>query len=201
MTLKFIGKDSVPSFIALSTDITANKITGASLTGKLVLTTDDGEWYIIKEDQTLSPYAIPATFSGTISFGTINIGQSIPGTTNAVAIQYFNGAGYESIRTPNVFTDLSFVNITTIATVWTPAAGKKFRLMGGTISVSAACSVLFEDNVSGATIFRTPILLTITPYSFTLGNGVLSGTADNVLKATSSTGIVSLVGTLYGTEE
>ena len=78
--------------------------------------------------------------------------------------------------------------MTTITTVWTPASGKKFRLMGGTLSCSAAVSILFEDNTAGATIFRTPKLLVDTPYTFEVrgGQGFLSAVADNVLKATSS---------------
>jgi hypothetical protein len=73
--------------------------------------------------------------------------------------------------------------------------------MGGWISVSAAASVLFEDNAGGATVFRTPKLLVDTPFAFTLGgNGFLSAAANNVLKATSSAS-ASITGTLYGTEE
>jgi hypothetical protein len=41
MALKFIGSDSIPAYIALSTDIVNDKIMGASNIGKLVFTTDD----------------------------------------------------------------------------------------------------------------------------------------------------------------
>jgi len=58
--------------------------------------------------------------------------------------------------------------------------------MGGTLSVSAACSILFEDNSAGTTVWRTPKLLADTPYNFDLGQGVLLSAANNVLKATSS---------------
>jgi hypothetical protein len=115
----------------------------------------------------------------------------------------FNGATWDRERTPTVFKDVSAVAIGTIATVWTPANGKKFRLMGGAISVSAAANVLFEDNAAAGAnfVFRTPKLLADTPFLFTLGgNGKLSATINNVLKATSSAA-ANLTGTLWGTEE
>ena len=100
---------------------------------------------------------------------------------------------------PNTFKTLKGVSISSIATVWTPATGKKFRLMGGTISVNAAVSVLFEDNAAGTDVFQTPVLAANAPFSFDLGNGRLSAAANNVLKATSS-GAATITGTLYGVE-
>jgi hypothetical protein len=75
-------------------------------------------------------------------------------------------------------------------------------LIGGSISVSGAVSVLFEDNASGTTIFRTPKLLADTPYNFTCngGQGILSSTANFVLKVTSS-GAANITGTIWGVEE
>jgi hypothetical protein len=124
-------------------------------------------------------------------------------TTSAVgaALLAYNGATWDRVRTPGRYVDLNGATITTIATVWTPAAGKKFRLMGGMISVDSACSVLFEDNGAGTTIIRTPKLLANTPYNFVLANGILSGAADRVLKATASTGTVTITGAIWGTEE
>lgn len=101
-----------------------------------------------------------------------------------------------------MFKDVGTVAIGSIATVLTPTTGLRYRLIGGEISVSAAASVLFEDN-SAATanfIFRTPALVIATPYSFNLGRGFLSAATNNVLKATSSAG-ANLVGTLFYTEE
>jgi hypothetical protein len=119
---------------------------------------------------------------------------------NEVVLNDANGV---ELITPSKFVDLATITISTIATVWTPATGKKFRLMGGSFSVSAACSVLFEDNThSGSpTVIRTPLLVADTPYAFDLGNGVLSAAVNNVLKATASTGTVTITGYLYGTEE
>ena len=105
-----------------------------------------------------------------------------------------------SLLVPDTFKSQKAATITNIATVWTPASGKKVRLMGGTISVSAAVSVLFEDNSAGTDVFQTPALLADTPYSFDLGNGKVLAANNNVLKATSSAA-ATLTGTLYGTEE
>lgn len=105
--------------------------------------------------------------------------------------------------TPTVFKDLAAVTITTITTVWDPGSGKRFRLMGGTISVSAAGSVLFEDGSAGAGnfVFRTPKLEADKPYTFTLGElGRLSAAVNNDLKATLSVA-GTITGTLYGTEK
>lgn len=98
--------------------------------------------------------------------------------------------------------DVNSVAIGSITTVWTPDSGKQIRILGGSISVSAAVSVLFEDNSAGASkfIYRTPKLLADTPYTFDLGEGKLLSAADNVVKATSSSA-ANLTGTLWGTEE
>jgi hypothetical protein len=115
------------------------------------------------------------------------------------ALLGFNGTTWDRLRTPTTYKALAAVAIGSIATVWTPASGKKFRLMGGSISVSAAVSILFEDNAAGATIIQLPKLAVDTPYNFDLGNGILSAAANNVLKATSS-GAANVTGYLYGCE-
>lgn len=104
---------------------------------------------------------------------------------------------------PDKFTDVSTVAIGSIATVWTGAdSSKKIRFQGGSISVSAACSVLFEDNSAGAAnfLFRTPKLVADTPYNFDLGPLGKLLAAGHVLKATAST-TANLLGVLYGCEE
>jgi hypothetical protein len=120
----------------------------------------------------------------------------------SVGPSVYNGSTWDRQRTPSTFKSMSAVAIGTIATVWTPASGKKIRLMGGTISVDAACNVLFEDNTAGNFIFRTPKLLVDTPYTLpsNIVNGLLSAAANNVLKATASAS-ANITGTLFGTEE
>jgi hypothetical protein len=115
----------------------------------------------------------------------------------AASLQNSDG---DALLVPDTFKTLKTVAIGSIATVWTPASGNKVRLMGGSISVSAAVSVLFEDNAAGTDVFQTPVLAADTPYNFDLGNGVLLSAIDNVLKATSSAA-ANIIGTLYGIEE
>lgn len=106
-----------------------------------------------------------------------------------------------AVNVADKFADLNAVTITTITTVLTPTTGKTARLLGGTISVSAASSVLFEDNAGGTTVFRTPKLAADTPYTFSLGSvGKPLAAANNVLKATSSAA-AAITGTLYYSEE
>lgn len=112
----------------------------------------------------------------------------------------FNGATWDRVRIPSKLWDLNAISIGTIATVATPTIGKKLRLLGGSISVSAAASVLFEDNAAGTTVYRTPQLLAGTPYNFDLGNGYPLAATNNVLKGTSSAA-ATITGTLYGVEE
>lgn len=136
--------------------------------------------------------------------------DAIATTTNGIAVVGHNvlydalANNWERMRVCNIFKQIATVAIGAIATVWTPTAGKKFNLMGGNISVSAAVSVLFEDNAAAAFVYQTPMLEANKPYFFTVGgthsNGILSALANNVLKATSS-GAANLIGTLFGTEE
>jgi hypothetical protein len=129
-----------------------------------------------------------------------------------VAIKVFKSTGtttgnaastpkIEGLRTPDVFKDVNAVAGGSITTVWTPTSGKRVVFMGLTVSVSAACSLLFEDNSAGAGnfVFRTPKLLADTPYTFDLGNGVALSAVDNVLKVTSSAA-ANITGTIYGVE-
>ena len=59
MALTFIRMDSVPTYLALSTDISGSKIAGAGMVGKTVYITDLQKWYIINSDETLVPYFSP----------------------------------------------------------------------------------------------------------------------------------------------
>jgi len=145
--------------------------------------------------------ALPVTLSGTPA--TLADGMSKP-TTSALAAWLcgYNGATGDLVRVQSFRVDLNAVSITAIATVWSPPSGKRVRLMGGSISVSAACSVLFEDGSAGAAnfVWRTPKLVADTPYNFDLGNGRPSAAINTALKATASAA-ATLTGTLYGVEE
>jgi len=111
----------------------------------------------------------------------------------------FNGfAGtWERLRTPTIF-KTSNVFAGGATTIWTPAAGKKFRLMGYRMSLpgDAACAAIqtldLELRDGGAVITlrdavqvpaaagATPSLY-VSPWVLLPGNGYLSSAANNVL--------------------
>lgn len=111
----------------------------------------------------------------------------------------YNGVTWEFMRTPVVFKPFSLGAGTVETTIWTPAAGKKFRLMGFVIGAGAATTILFNDNTGGTLIFTGKVTTGIA-LAVTLGNGILSGAADRVLTVTRGTS-GTLDGTVYGTEE
>src|SRR3990172_2374202 len=70
-------------------------------------------------------------------------GAAIPNTIPFAAwLVGFNGVTGDLVRVQSFRVDMSAITITTITSVWVPSSGKKFRLMGGSFSVSAAVSVL-----------------------------------------------------------
>lgn len=112
---------------------------------------------------------------------------------------YDDGSG---VRTPNVFKNVSAVVITSETTVWTPAAGKKFRLMGFVITQGvAAGAITLKDNTAGTTILVIPQhTLAAALASPPMGNGILSAAAGNVLTATGAS-TETITGYFFGTEE
>lgn len=108
--------------------------------------------------------------------------------------------GSHHVRAPSVFKDINGVNASSITGVWTPTSGTTWTLLGGTISVSVASSILFEDNTTGASnfVFRTPKLAADTAYTFFCDR--TSSAANNVLRATASPS-GTITGTIWGTEE
>jgi hypothetical protein len=110
--------------------------------------------------------------------------------------------GFSIPRNATVYKNLSAVVITAETTIWTPAAGKKFRVMGFCLTQGVATgAVTLKDNTAGTTILIIP--------QNTLGqaicmpiaaNGIQSATAANVLTAT-GVSTETLTGFVYGTEE
>jgi len=99
-----------------------------------------------------------------------------------------------------IFKPQSSVAIGAEATVWTPAAGKKFRFMGFSITSDVSGNVTFRDNTAGTIIWVEPCLAGQPISSPPMGNGILSAAANNVLTATGPAAS-HLSGTLFGTEE
>lgn len=135
--------------------------------------------------------------------------QALDGTSPAYAV----GAGLMALsaqgilallRTSSVFKSLASTAITagTGATIWTPAASRKFRVLGICISSSVAGQLLLGDNVVGTVIARSPTLAAGGVWVLgqgDLGNGILSAAANNVLKIDGPTGNVA--GMVWGVDE
>ena len=119
----------------------------------------------------------------------------------AISLVTPDGATYVARRTPSVFKPLAAVLITSQTTIWTPASGKKFRLMGFVITQGVlAGNITLKDNTSGTTILVIPSTPVGQPLNVPLGNGILSAAANNVLTATGSA-TETISGFCYGTEE
>lgn len=104
------------------------------------------------------------------------------------------------LRTPNVFKAHDALAIATETTIWTPAAGKKFRLMRYHLISSVAGNIVLRDNTAGTIIAVIPSGAGGSGVFVDLGNGILSAAANNVLTATGPA-TATLSGVVMGTEE
>jgi hypothetical protein len=105
-------------------------------------------------------------------------------------------------REPTVFKSLAATIITGEEAIWTPAGGKKFRLLGFVITQGVVTgNITLRDDTAGSTILVIPATPVGQPLAVSLGRiGLLSSTADHVLTAQGeSTETIS--GFVYGTEE
>lgn len=110
------------------------------------------------------------------------------------------GANRQPIIIPNVFKPLNALNTNAEITAWTPAAGKKFRLMGFVLAAGTAGGAFeFRDNTAGTVIF-TVFLATTESTVVELSNGILSAAANNVLTLTGPL-TSTCTGTVWGCEE
>jgi len=123
----------------------------------------------------------------------------------------FNGLTWDRIRVANIFHSAVATAIGATA-VWTPAVGKKFRLMGYTISVSgtlAAAGTQVLQLLDAAAIIKRhnatvqSVITGDTQIGADLGNGQLSAAANNVLNINLGTAMAtgSVAVNVWGTEE
>ena len=132
----------------------------------------------------------------------------------------YNGATWDRLRTPTTVKSASSATSSSVG-IWTPAAGKKFRLMGYWLHVdsnvaaaaSANANVFLSDGattmgiVHGFFIPTTALTAEGAPALDTgfinLGNGILSAAADRVLNFTLSVSLTLGVARIFvcGTEE
>ena len=124
MALQFISSESIPTYVALSTDIVSSQIAGAVLVGKTIFTTDDGKWYIIRKNLDLADYVLPVAFTGSVSVGDVSLldGESHVGSiggnevivnntpTLTVHASYASGDYVGTSSTAMTFTNCARVN-------------------------------------------------------------------------------------------
>jgi len=168
-------------------------------------------------------YVMP--IDGTISSGFVNIGLSsspaqvanmsdFSAFTSALTVKageyVAKGNNLELVRTPSIF-KTGTANAIGSTALWTPAAGKKFRVMGYTFTLpstatSAAGTVitLKDDATSVFTIIVMGTTSGALSGSVELpGNGYLSTAADNVLNINCSAALTAgqIAVSVWGTEE
>ena len=127
-----------------------------------------------------------------------NIGGKRYGYINYPLV--YNGSLWDRARTPSVFKAFDAVAIAAETTIWTPAVGKKFRVMGYNLVSSVAGNILLRDNTAGTIIAVIPSAAGGSAPQANLGNGILSAAANNVLTATGPAAS-TLSGMVWGTEE
>jgi hypothetical protein len=135
-----------------------------------------------------------------------SVGDSVTIGLIAAAHYLFNGGSFDRQRTPGKFIPVKNVSVTanTPVSVWTPANGKKFHLMGFALSLSVAGYIMLEDGSGGssAEFIRTPAMAAGAGMTSmgNMGNGYASTTANNQLYMdVSASGNIN--GFLIGTEE
>jgi len=114
----------------------------------------------------------------------------------------WNGQTYSRTRAPTKFININAASIAAEATIWTPTAGRRFRLMGyvlesGTIGWQCATQRQYGWLYHHGRALRRANGVIVSP---PMGNGILSGAVNNVLTAT-GTATQTLSGYVFGTEE
>lgn len=126
----------------------------------------------------------------------------------------FNGATFDRVRVANVF-KTAFATAAGETAVWTPTGGKKFRLMGYTISVAGTLAATGTNRIqlldgTGGTVIANHIatLTDTTPTGDTQmgadwGQGFLSGAADRILRVKLASAVSNggVAVNAWGTEE
>jgi hypothetical protein len=160
------------------------------------------------------PIVSPSLLNLPIGFGAINhtAGPALAPTWSSYGLAavdqagviptIFNGQALSRQRSPGKFINVNAASIAAEATIWTPAAGRRFRLMGYVLeSGTIGGNVILKDNIAGTTILIVPFgaangVIVSPP----MGNGILSAAAGNVLTAT-GTATQTLSGYIFGAEE
>ena len=96
-------------------------------------------------------------------------------------------------------------SVGTPVVVWTPATGMRWRVLGYTLSASAAGQAIFKEASVAASVgsrFGTPrFAANGAANSPPLGNGFAAASRNNQLVIDSDTAAVTYTGTVFGIEE
>lgn len=112
-----------------------------------------------------------------------------------------------TFRTPNVFKPFSaaVASVGTPVTVWTPATGQRFRLMGWSFTSGGTGAAVFKEAsvaVSIGSLFTAPAgAANVVVNSPPLGNGIFAASRNNQLVLDSTVAGITYSGTVFGTEE
>jgi hypothetical protein len=186
MAIVIMGRLNIPNITCLSSDVSGGKIAGAQ-PGMVIYYTDTSAWKIVKSDLTLADYAIPASFSGTISLGAAdvavnaaitdgvgNYGSLLTGTGDVLSAPLvtfpmeFNGTTWDKVRgNTNSFgiagaavVSADITSATLVTSV--PTTDQKLVITGLVVSSDTTMSILFEEETSGTDILKIFILANTT---------------------------------------
>lgn len=144
--------------------------------------------------------AVGAANDGVTPFNVLEVVQGL-----------YNGTSVDRQRGPNVFKPFNAQAVTvstanTPTSIWTPASGKKFRLMGYWFSTSVAAGLVFHDlaGIGGGGLMGCPSPLHaaagVIQSPPEIKNGLVSGAINNQLWI-DATAATTLTGFVWGTEE
>jgi hypothetical protein len=152
----------------------------------------------------------PIDLSGVLagsSFAVATASDTLANPTTGEVLAFgmaWDGALWRRVRTASVFRQFAATAIVagTGLVVWTPAAGKRFRLMGWLLSTNTVADLILCDNAVGAPFARTGPQQINTGVASppNMGNGFLSAAANNVLRLDVSVA-ATVGGMVFGTEE
>jgi hypothetical protein len=136
-------------------------------------------------------------------------GQALAAMPREAAVQMgYNGATTQLQRVPTVFKNVAGITVTagTPVAIWTPASGKKFRLMGFLFSVSVSAALIFKFGAAAAgsaEFLRTHSMGVNTNVMFVHfgGGGPMPGAANDLLALDATAGAPGVNGFVFGTEE
>jgi hypothetical protein len=158
--------------------------------------------------------AAKTTVAGISPVGTVGSGNNGIVSNSVLLVGNVSLNTLETVRTPTIFKSIQ-CNTAAATAIWTPAAGKKFRIMGGIITTSGWLAAAAETIVTlldqagaiglafnfvlpaAATALSACIPFDLKP------NGYLSAAANNVLNATLSGNLTGghVMVSVWGTEE